>query len=82
MKKITVTICTGTTCYIMGASHLQRLEDELTPDLRQRVEIVGSHCLGRCEADAHGQAPFVKVNDRLIAEATIQRVLAAIQDEL
>ena len=82
MKAITVTICTGTTCYIMGASHLQQLEEELPPDLQARVKIVGSHCLGRCEADAHGQAPFVKVNDRLIAEATIERILAAIQDEL
>ena len=82
MKPITVTICTGTTCYIMGASHLQRLEEELDDALRGRVRIVGSHCLGRCEADAHGQAPFVKVNDLLIPEATIERILAAIQAQL
>ena len=29
MKTVTVSICTGTTCYLMGASHLQRLDEEL-----------------------------------------------------
>jgi NADH:ubiquinone oxidoreductase subunit E len=82
MTPVTVTICTGTTCYLMGASHLQRLDEELDEATRPRVKIVGSHCLGRCEADAHGQAPFVKVNDLLIAEATLERVLAAIHNAL
>jgi NADH:ubiquinone oxidoreductase subunit E len=82
MKKITVTICTGTTCYIMGATHLQRLDEELDPALSDRVEIVGSHCLGFCDNTEYGKAPFVKVDDHVIANATINQVQAAIRDAL
>ncbi|MCF7848499.1 MAG: NAD(P)H-dependent oxidoreductase subunit E [Kiritimatiellales bacterium] len=82
MKKTTVTICTGTTCYIMGASHLQRLDEVLDPALLEQVEIVGSRCLGYCDANGHGKAPFVKVDDQLIADATLDKVLAQIRKTL
>lgn len=82
MKKVTVTICTGTTCYILGAMHLQRLDEDLDPVFRDRVEIVGSHCLGYCNNTDHGKAPFVKVDDRLIDNATLSRVQDAIRDVL
>lgn len=82
MKKITVTICTGTTCYIMGASHLQCLDEMLDPSIADRVEIVGSHCLGFCDSDTHGKSPFVKVGNHLISDATLDKVLRKIREEL
>ena len=34
MKKTTVTICVGTTCYLLGAADLQELETFLPEDLK------------------------------------------------
>ena len=39
MEKLTVRICTGTLCYIMGGSELQLLGDYLPESLTDRVEI-------------------------------------------
>ncbi len=80
MSKIKVTICAGTTCYLMGAAYLQALVDDLDPSLREKVEIMGARCLGFCkEGDNYGKAPFVKINDEILAEATTPLVLDRIQ---
>lgn len=82
MKKTTVTICTGTTCYIMGASHLQRMDEVLDPALLEQIEIVGSRCLGCCDATGKEKAPFVKVGEELIADATLEKVVATLRKTL
>ena len=46
MKKIEVEICVGTTCYIMGASQLQQLEEFLPDEWRDHVEIIGGPLRG------------------------------------
>ena len=83
MKKIKVEICLGTTCYILGASALQELESFLPPELVDRVEIVGCPCLGGCRNRDFGQAPFVRINGRVLVEkADVERVTDAIRKEL
>lgn len=79
MKKTHVRICTGTTCFIMGASHLQRIEDDLPEDLAARVHIEASHCLGSCNDPEAGRPPFVMVDDTLITEATLDTLIEAIR---
>jgi NADH:ubiquinone oxidoreductase subunit E len=73
--KIKVTICSGTTCYVMGGAQLMMLEDMLPPDLKERVEIVGSPCLEACKGKAGQKPPFVKVNNHLIGEASIPALI-------
>jgi NADH:ubiquinone oxidoreductase subunit E len=82
MKKVNVSICTGTTCYLMGAAHLLDIDEVLDPYVRDRVEIRGVHCLGLCNDETSGRAPFVKVDDRIIADANITKVIDAIRDIL
>ena len=41
MKKIKVSICTGTACFVMGASEILLLEENLSPEVAQYVEIEG-----------------------------------------
>lgn len=79
MKKVTVSVCTGTTCYLMGAAHLLVLDETLDPYLRDHVEIRGAHCLGLCGSEANGRPPFVKVDDHVIADANITKVLAKVR---
>ncbi|HKL84825.1 MAG TPA: NAD(P)H-dependent oxidoreductase subunit E [Treponemataceae bacterium] len=79
-EKIKVIICSGTACYVMGASEILLLEESLPEELKSRVEIEGATCLGFCKDSKNGKAPFVLVNGELIAGATLPNVLMKIQE--
>ena len=79
MKKIKVSICTGTACFVMGASEIMLLEDELTPELKEIVEIEGVTCLELCKNSEYGTAPFVPINDEVVSQATLPLVLEKIR---
>jgi NADH:ubiquinone oxidoreductase subunit E len=69
MKKIKVSVCCGTTCFLMGSSDVLALEDQLDSDLKDLVDFEGSPCMDLCKSKQSGKAPFVKINDELIASA-------------
>jgi len=73
-KKFRIVICSGTTCYVLGGAQLMMLEDVMPADLKDQVEIVGSTCLQACR-DGQSQPPFVKINDHLMSEASISRIV-------
>ena len=81
-KKITVKICTGTLCYVMGGSELQLLDEYLPEDVKEKVDIKGSTCLDFCNREDSPRAPFVMVGDKVISEASITKVVEAINEEL
>lgn len=82
MEPVKVKICAGTTCYVMGSSHLHTLADYLTPEERARVEITGARCLGCCDKGQFGKAPYVLIDDTVVSEASIPTVLAALRARL
>ncbi len=82
-KKIDVKVCLGTTCFVMGASNLQELIDSVPKRYGDKVEVTGVPCLGLCSIDwKFSKAPYVKVDDEVIKEATIDKVFAAIDKKL
>ncbi len=78
-RKIHVVICSGTTCYLMGAAELFGIEKALEESLASRISIEGSPCMNLCKGGSYGKAPFVKVNDTLIATATVPKVIEEIR---
>jgi NADH:ubiquinone oxidoreductase subunit E len=80
MDKITVQICVGTTCYVMGASDLQMLGELLPEHLRDKVDIKGARCLGFCKDRNSGRAPFVVIDGEMMSEATVPKVIERIED--
>ena len=79
MEKITVKVCLGTTCFVMGGSNLQELNDIIPKKYGDKVEVSGSPCLGLCSINwEYSKAPYVKVDDEVIAEATVEKVMAEI----
>lgn len=74
-RVILVEICLGTTCYVMGASDLEFLEEHLPTHLRRRVQIRCSLCLGCCKGRKYGAAPYVKINGETIGCATVDVVV-------
>ena len=78
---VVVKICSGTTCYIMGGAELLAVADELTAEEQELVSVEASTCLGVCK-DFGPKAPYVKVNDEVIASATMEILVAKIRQEL
>jgi NADH:ubiquinone oxidoreductase subunit E len=81
-KKIIVKICAGTHCYLMGGSELQLFSEYLTEDLKNKISVIGSSCLGFCDAGDGCKPPFVLVNDHKIQKANIQNILEFVKKEL
>ena len=83
MKKIEVKVCLGTTCFVMGGSNLQELNDIIPQKYGSQVEVSGSPCLGLCSINwEYSKAPYVKVNEEVVTEATVEKVLEAIDKQL
>ena len=81
-NKIKVEICLGTTCYVHGSFRLSALEEQLPPELKDRVEVVGCACLDVCHDRNYGNAPFVRINDdRIVDNATIEKVIDILRDD-
>ncbi len=78
-KNIHVVICSGTTCFLMGASELFGIEKTIEGSLASRITVEGSPCMNLCKGGSYGKAPFVRVNDTLISTATLPKVIEEIR---
>ncbi len=77
--KVRVQICVGTACHIMGAADLITIEDLVAEPLRDRVHVEGISCLGLCRDESHGKPPFVIIDGQTLSEATLDKVLARVE---
>ena len=83
MEKISVKVCTGTTCFVMGGANLQELNDIIPKKYGNKVEVMPSNCLGLCSINwEYSKAPYVKVNEEVVSEATVERVIEEIEKQL
>lgn len=82
-KKINVKVCLGTTCFVMGSSNLQELIETVPVKYGDKVEVLGVPCLGLCSIDwEFSRAPYVKVDEDVVYEATVEKVLIAIDRKM
>ena len=83
MEKISVQVCTGTTCFVMGGADLQNLCGIISGKYSDKVKVETKNCLGLCSAECgYAKAPYVKVDDDVISEATIEKILESINSKL
>jgi len=83
MEKVSVRVCLGTTCFVMGASNLQELMEIIPKKYNEKVDISGVPCLGLCSIDwEYSRAPYVKVNKEIVFNATVEKVLIEIERQL
>ena len=81
MEKVVVEVCCGTSCYLLGAAKLMRLDEDLPADCRGRVEVEAKTCLDLCERENLGGAPYVRFNgEEIMSQATPEKVLARIRE--
>lgn len=82
MNKITVSICFGTTCFVMGASNLEDFEKKIPAQYKDYVNVRYSTCLNCCQNNEYSQSPYVKVNGEVVSAATVDRVLEIIEKKI
>jgi len=83
MSKISVKVCLGTTCFVMGSSNLQELIETIPAKYGEKVDVMGVPCLGLCSIDwEYSRAPYVKVDEDVVYEATVEKVLSVIERKL
>lgn len=83
MKKVSVKVCLGTTCFVMGSANLQELIEIVPSKYGNKVDVSGVPCLGLCSVDwEFSKAPYVKVDNEIIKEATVEKVLNEIDKQL
>ena len=83
MKKVSVKVCLGTTCFVMGSANLQELIEIVPAKYGNKVDVSGVPCLGLCSVDwEFSKAPYVKVNNEVIKEAAVEKVLNEIDKQL
>jgi NADH:ubiquinone oxidoreductase subunit E len=78
-KRIRVTVCCGTACYVLGGSELLDLGEKLPADLRARVDVDGEPCLGLCKDSKAGARPFVKIDGVVLSGASVASVIDAVR---
>ncbi len=82
-EKVSVKVCMGTTCFVMGGGNLQELNEIIPKKYGDKVEILPVNCLGLCSINwEYSKAPYVKVDDEVVNEATVERVIEAIDKRL
>lgn len=83
MDNLEVKICSGTTCFIMGSSFLDELFDIIPQKFGDKVTVKQSPCLNQCsKSDTHSTAPYVTVGDVVISNATVDKVIAEINNKV
>ncbi|WP_220429231.1 (2Fe-2S) ferredoxin domain-containing protein [Tenuifilum thalassicum] len=80
--KVEVIICSGTLCYLMGGAELQLLSEHLPPALKDKVIVKGSPCVGFCDKPESGKPPFALINGRKIQQASVDKLISEIKQEL
>lgn len=78
-KRLEVSICFGTSCFLKGSQKV--LHDILgflkQNDLSDRIEVKASFCFERCDS-----GPMVRVGEEVIEQATLEKVGKAIEAAL
>lgn len=82
MEKIKLEICCGTTCYILGASELIKIDSVMNPEWLEHVDINIIPCMGLCTSEDLNGAPYVKINGEIISQASLKTVLDKLQEAI
>lgn len=80
MEKIKLRLCAGTMCYVMGGAQLMEIEDMLSEDEKQYLDISLSPCLQRCNGS--DTPPFAELNGQIISGVSKETLLRIIKEEL
>ena len=77
MKKVTIEICMGSACYLLGAQELIETIELLPSEVQEKIDLCGSTCLKAC-----GQGPNITVDGELFHNVTPELLQQILQEKL
>lgn len=77
MRKVTIEICMGSACYLLGAQELIETIEALPQEVQDQIDLCGSTCLKAC-----GQGPNITVDGILIHNVTPDLLKRIIEEKL
>lgn len=82
MKKITLEICCGTTCYMLGTQKLLQIENIMPEEWKDCVAVSAIPCLNNCTSENICGAPFVRINGEIMSHASVESIFNRIRELL
>lgn len=73
-KQLTVEICEGTSCHLLGSEDLFESLKRLPRKIQDAVHIQGVNCLQSC-----GKGPNVRINGLILTDVTPEQLLRVIE---
>jgi NADH:ubiquinone oxidoreductase subunit E len=77
-QNVTIKICCGTMCYVLGGAELMLLDEWLPEALKEKVHLQTSTCLGYCK-DESRKPPFVEIEGECIDQANQTKIIEKIK---
>lgn len=77
MKTVTIEICMGSACYLLGAQELIEMIQALPDEIQERIDLRGSTCLKAC-----GQGPNITVDGELVHNVTPEMLRKILEEKL
>lgn len=74
-KPLTIEICMGTSCYMLGSQDLLTAIESLPQAMRQRLDVNEVPCFKAC-----GKGPNVRVNGVVLSAMTPERLVGLIEE--
>lgn len=71
---ITVEICIGTACHLMGSEEIFMAIEQLPPKLKGKIALKGTSCLGDCD-----RGPVVRIDGQLYHRMTPSELKAVLK---
>jgi NADH:ubiquinone oxidoreductase subunit E len=78
-EKINIKVCVGTYCYVMGGHQLREIKTLLPEYLQDKVKVEASVCLGCDELNSKPNPPYVKINEELMASASLEKIILKLE---
>ncbi|MGI6092174.1 MAG: NAD(P)H-dependent oxidoreductase subunit E [Veillonellaceae bacterium] len=75
MNTLTIEICVGSACYLLGAQDLLEMIEGLPPAIRSQIDLRGASCLNAC-----GKGPNIRINGELMSDVTPEKLLDIINN--
>ena len=79
--KLKLTVCCGTSCYLAAGNRTDKLEELITKEFGDKVEVVPSGCIGQCMKN-EASPPFVKFDGEIISDATNENIIKELKKRL
>lgn len=77
MDKLLIEICIGTSCHLLGSQDLIDAIEELTDEVKDKIDLQGVTCLKSC-----GKGPNVRINGIVIPNVTPEQLIEIVNDKL